>query len=498
MQDCRIGLRNRGICVVIPVFNNEATIVDVVRRTLDYCLDVFVVADGCTDGTLARLESVKDEVRLVVLPCNCGKGKALKAGFRAALDAGFAYAITLDADGQHYPEDIPAMLEANRANPGAIIVGCRSGLKDAARSAGSSFANSFSNFWFFLQTLHYLKDSQTGYRLYPLRKLKGLCLLTSRYEAELELLVFASWHGVKIVNSDVRVYYPPEGERVSHFRPFRDFARISLLNTVLCLLALVYGLPLTLIRTIGRALLTWTGVLLYVLSMILVVMPVAFCILRIGKKEKREARLHRLICSWTGVARRCSSLLGLRWKRVENAPLDFSRPAVIICNHQSHLDLLAMLSLSPRLVILTNNWVWNHPLYGFIIRRADFLPASEGMEKLTPRLKEIFEKGYSIVIYPEGTRSRDRSIGRFRQGAFCLADKLGADILPMVMYGSGIALPKHGRVLRPYTVQLEADARISPAELASHGENHIKRAAYMRDYYRRRYAETADRLEQVL
>lgn len=498
MQDCRTGLKNRGICVVIPVFNNESTIVDVVTRTLDFCEDVFVVCDGCTDGTIDRLAPLRDRLRLLVLPRNGGKGRALKAGFRAALEAGFAYAITLDADGQHYPEDIPLLLGANRACPGSIIVGCRQGLRNAARSAGSSFANSFSNFWFFLQTLRPLKDTQTGYRLYPLRKLKGLSLLTSRYEAELELLVFASWHGVRIVNRDVRVYYPPEEERVSHFRPFADFARISLLNTVLCLFALVYGLPLTILRTLGRAVLTWLGVLLYVLSMLLVVMPRAFFIIRLGKKELRERRLHRLICSWTRTARRCSSLLGLKWTLEDNAGEDFSRPALIICNHQSHLDLLAMLSLTPKLVILTNDWVWNHPLYGFIIRRADFLPASEGMQELAPKLKEIMDRGYSVAVYPEGTRSLDRSIGRFRQGAFYLADKLGADILPMVIYGSGIALPKHGRVVRPYTVQLSIDPRISPGTLASYGDNYIRRAARMRVFYRKRYEEIADRMEKVL
>ena len=123
-----------------------------------------------------------------------------------------------------------------------MIIGNRQ-LEGADRSGGSKFANQFSNFWFYVQTGRALKDTQTGYRLYPLRKLHGLSLLTSRYEAELELLVFASWHGVKIVSVPVGVYYPPRAERVSHFRPGMDFARISMLNTVLCMLAVVYGLP---------------------------------------------------------------------------------------------------------------------------------------------------------------------------------------------------------------------------------------------------------------
>ena len=125
------------------------------------------------------------------------------------------------------------MLQANIDNPGALIVGERTNLEKAERSRGSRFANRFSNFWFALQTGHRLSDTQSGYRLYPLKKLPPLGLLTSRYEAELELLVFASWAGVRLVRENVNVYYPPREERVSHFRPARDFARISLLNTIL-------------------------------------------------------------------------------------------------------------------------------------------------------------------------------------------------------------------------------------------------------------------------
>ena len=107
---------------------------------------------------------------------------------------GFSYAITLDGDGQHYPSDICHFLTANQKHPGTLIIGSRR-LEGVERSGGSKFANSFSNFWFWVQTGRKLPDTQTGYRLYPLKKLRGLSLLTSRYEAELELLVFASWPG---------------------------------------------------------------------------------------------------------------------------------------------------------------------------------------------------------------------------------------------------------------------------------------------------------------
>ena len=167
-EDCKISLKQRGICVTIPTFNNAGTVADVVARAQAYCEDVFVVLDGCTDDTAARLEALPEKPRLIFIGQNKGKGNALKEGFRQAREAGFAYAITLDADGQHYPEDIPLFLEANRQHPDALIVGCRQGLKEATRSKGSRFANAFSNFWFCLQTGIPLRDTQTGYRLYPL------------------------------------------------------------------------------------------------------------------------------------------------------------------------------------------------------------------------------------------------------------------------------------------------------------------------------------------
>ena len=158
-------LRDRGICVIIPTYNNAGTIADVVQRSLAQCSDVIVVCDGCTDNTLQILNGLNVKPVIVELKENSGKGSALKAGFKYALDKGFAYAITLDGDAQHYPEDIPILLAANQKHPGALIVGERKDLESADRSSGSKFANSFSNFWFAVQTGRYLKDTQTGYRL---------------------------------------------------------------------------------------------------------------------------------------------------------------------------------------------------------------------------------------------------------------------------------------------------------------------------------------------
>ena len=196
-------LRARGICVIIPTFNNEKTIGEVVKETLCFCDDVIVVNDGCTDST-AQIIGEIDNITVGAYSQNRGKGPALQQGFRQALSMGFAYAITLDADGQHKPEDIPLFLKANQEHPGALIIGARP-LQGVERSKGSDFANQFSNFWFFVQTGKRLEDTQTGYRLYPLHKFHGLSLLTNRYEAELERLVFASWHGTEIVSIPIQV-----------------------------------------------------------------------------------------------------------------------------------------------------------------------------------------------------------------------------------------------------------------------------------------------------
>ncbi|MBO4263764.1 MAG: glycosyltransferase [Bacteroidales bacterium] len=496
-EDCRIALARRGICVVIPTCNNAGTIADVVTRTQRYCRDVFVVLDGCTDDTLAQLEALPEKPELIILPRNRGKGRALQAGFRQAEAAGFAYAITLDADGQHYPEDIPVFLEANRRRPGALIVGQRMGLAHVVRSRGSRFANAFSNLWFFLQTLVPLKDTQTGYRLYPLRKLHGIPV-TARYEAELSLLVFAAWRGVPVVGQDVRVYYPSREERVSHFRPLADFARIFLLNVALCLLACVYGLPVTLLRWTGRFCKSFFLLFSYAALLLLAVTPGVFLYLKCGRMtEAKKERLHGFICRFARFGTKVLGLFGNPYAVGGCTEEDFRRPAIIICNHQSHLDLLAMLALTPRLVVLTADWVWHNPLYGFIIREADFLPASAGLETIAPHLERLVAKGYSVAVYPESTRSQDGRIGRFHQGAFYLAERLGLDVLPLVLYGTYHALPKHGRWLRRYPIRLEIAHRVPRETRLQYGEDFRSQASGMRKYYVARYAEIADQVERT-
>lgn len=489
------SLRRRGICIVIPTFDNAGTIADVVARAMAQCPDVIVVCDGCTDNTVPILRAMPCQPVIIELDANRGKGYALREGFRYARKAGFAYAITLDGDGQHFPEDIPTLVEAGRKHPGALIVGERKNLDSVSRSKGSRFANAFSNFWFALQTGCFLKDTQTGFRLYPLKKLYGLSLLTSRYEAELELMVFAAWHGVKLVSEPVNVFYPPREERVSHFRPGKDFARIFIMNTVLCILAVVYALPLFICRTLLKVLKSLFTLLAFIIVTLFIATPVAMVYMGIGKTtEKKKYNLHRMINT---VAKFFAGKLpGVRYTQSENPNGLTDKPSVIICNHQSHLDLLPMLAFSEKLVILTTDWVWNDPFYGYIIRKAEYLPASKGIDNILPQLKSLADRGYSIAVYPEGTRSTDCSIGRFHQGAFHIAGELGLDILPLVLYGSGHALPKHGRILHRWPMHLEICRKITRSELEAMGPNTREQASAMREWYKEQYSLLADKMEQ--
>lgn len=241
--------RRKDSCVIIPTYNNAGTVRDVVVRALAQNLPVIVVDDGCTDGTQALLAGSNLPIKVLRHERNRGKGIALRTGLEYARKEGYRYAVTLDADGQHYPEDLPLFLSAIETHPGALVLGSRD-LAAENMPGGNTFANRFSNFWFRLQTGKRVPDTQTGYRAYPLDRLPSLRILTARYEAELSLLVFSAWKGIELVPIPIRVFYPED--RVSSFRPFRDFFRISVLNTLLCILALVYGYPRMLLEKLKR------------------------------------------------------------------------------------------------------------------------------------------------------------------------------------------------------------------------------------------------------
>ncbi len=245
-------MQHLNICVIIPTYNNERTIGKVIGDCLQWTDSVIVVNDGSTDATTGILYSYSNKgVKTIDNKTNKGKGKALKTAFEYAFSRGFKYAITIDADGQHYASDIPKFVNVIKNIPNALVIGSRN-LKANGMPSENTFANKFSNFWFMVQTLQRIPDTQTGFRLYPLERMGTMWWLTSRYEAELEMLVFAAWHGIKLIPIPIKVYYPPIKERVSHFRPVVDFVRISLLNTILCFLAVIYGGPRMFVNKILR------------------------------------------------------------------------------------------------------------------------------------------------------------------------------------------------------------------------------------------------------
>ncbi|MBW6460463.1 MAG: DUF2062 domain-containing protein [Bacteroidales bacterium] len=239
-----------GCCVIIPTYNNAGTLEDLVRKVLTYTGNVIVINDGSTDGTRSVLQKFP-QIITISLTRNKGKGFAIRTGFREALKKGYRYAITIDSDGQHSPDDLPGFIEKIEAEPESLIIGARNLDQDGV-PGGTTFGNRFSNFWTWVETGYKLPDTQSGYRLYPIKKLEKTRFITRRFEFEIEVLVRSAWKGIPIVTVPVSVVYPPKKVRVSHFRPITDFARISLLNTFLTLITLFIVWPFLFVRNLNR------------------------------------------------------------------------------------------------------------------------------------------------------------------------------------------------------------------------------------------------------
>ena len=234
---------DKEICIIIPTYNNEKTLNRVIDGVLKYAPEnsVIVINDGCTDSSSELLKKYENQITILTNPVNKGKGYSLNKALRKALELGYKNAITIDSDGQHFPEDIPKFIEKNKEFPNHVIMGSRN-MDQESVPGKSSFGNKFSNFWFRIETFIDLPDTQTGFRLYPLSPLKNLTLITTKFEFEIEIIVRYAWKNIGFKSIPVHVLYDKE-ERVSHFRPGRDFFRISVLNTFLVLGALLYFFP---------------------------------------------------------------------------------------------------------------------------------------------------------------------------------------------------------------------------------------------------------------
>jgi len=241
-------LKDDKVCVIIPTYNNQKTIVGVVEDVKKYCENIFVVNDGSTDQTEALLTSRKG-FELIGYEKNKGKGYAIRQGFKRALELGFDYAITIDADGQHFADDLQFFKDKLNEEPDALIIGSRNIAADGMPSK-NTFANKFSNFWFWVETGQKLPDTQSGFRLYPIKFYQKSRFFTKKYEFEVEVIVRSAWSGIKIIPVPIKVDYPED--RVTHFRLLPDFTRISILNTCLVLITFLYIVPRNAFRYLTR------------------------------------------------------------------------------------------------------------------------------------------------------------------------------------------------------------------------------------------------------
>ena len=244
MQDMPTFLRNGmdqanneiKFLIVIPVYNHAGTLRDVVDRALQVSADVLVVDDGSTDSVAGTIKDLP--VRLLSHEHNRGKGAAILTAAEEAKKLGMTHIITIDADGQHDPADVKYFLPLMNDNPLAIIVGKRL-FRGKTVPFSSRFGRVFSNFWLRVQTGQTLHDTQSGFRLYPVALFDWLKLHDKRYSFEIEVLVKSAWAGITLMETDISVHYPKRKKRISHFHPFMDNLRLTILNTKLTVRALL-------------------------------------------------------------------------------------------------------------------------------------------------------------------------------------------------------------------------------------------------------------------
>ena len=241
--------------------------------------------------------------------------------------------------------------------------------------------------------------------------------------------------------------------------------------------------------TIGRVLRSLFALGFFLVCIYLFVLPFTWLYFRLGKvTEERRLKYHRLLQRMSDfVIRRVP---GVKFYMENRVGETFERPAVVVSNHQSHLDLMCLMMLTPKIVFLTNDWVWHNPFYGMIIHRAEYYPVSNGIENHVEQLRGLYERGYSICVFPEGTRSEDCSILRFHQGAFYLAQQLGADILPVYLHGVGHVLPKRDFLLRKGRIDVEVGRRMPVGQSPL-----LEFTREMRHHYQAHYDEICQRIE---
>jgi glycosyltransferase involved in cell wall biosynthesis len=226
-----ILMDSERVWCAIPVFNNEKTVREVAAGCRAILENVVVIDDGSTDADVASLLAGLD-VTLLRHDKNLGKGVAIQTAARYIEDKGGLYMITIDADGQHYPEDVRKFIPLLLESDSDILIGCRD--FDTDNVPGKSrFGRKFANFWLRMETGVVIDDCQSGFRAYPVKYLNQMQFKGLHYDFEAEVLAKSVWAGLRLRTVPINVYYPNPGERVSSFQPFLDNLRLSMIHSML-------------------------------------------------------------------------------------------------------------------------------------------------------------------------------------------------------------------------------------------------------------------------
>jgi len=210
-------------------------------------------------------------------------------------------------------------------------------------------------------------------------------------------------------------------------------------------------------------------------------------------KEKTKMKAFRYAISKFMNSVLCSSPF-LHKKVINKNNETFEKPAIIIANHSSFIDILAMGMLSPKIIFLVSDWVYNSPIFGGTVRKAGFYPVSEGIEGGVEHLRQKVNEGYSLMVFPEGTRSESNQIKRFHKGAFFLAEEFNLDIIPVVIHGASEAIPKGDYVIHHSQVTVSILERITPDNL-SYGKNYAERTKQLSSFFKEEFHKIRQELE---
>lgn len=232
--------------------------------------------------------------------------------------------------------------------------------------------------------------------------------------------------------------------------------------------------------TIGSLFLTLCGLIIFT------IVPVS--------KIKRKLMFHYIIMFVFRFILKC--FFNVKKTLINENTERFDKPAIIVANHQSHIDLALTLQLHPKIIVFTNDWVYNSPFYGWIVRMADYYPASSGYENSLAKLENLIKEGYSILIFPEGTRSVDGEIHRFHKGAFLLAERLKLDIVPLLIHGAGDAVTKNDFHFKDGALTVKILKRISGTD-TSFGLTYQDKAKAICKMMREEYALLRSQQETV-